>query len=393
MWMLIFWVLPLAGIAYLAWHLWTLLPLNGWWKAAVIVIGVGCFLLMFLSMARKFDNLPLWLASTCYNIGTSSIIVMLYMVIIFLVLDFGRLLRLVPRDWLYANWTTTGVLAALLIGIFTYGYLHYQHKYRKELTLTTNKPLQREYKLVMLSDLHLGYHNRRSELARWVDLLNDEHADAILIAGDIIDGSMRPLLEERMAEEFHRLNAPVYACLGNHEYYAGDSSAVKFYKDAGICLLRDSVARVGELAIIGRDDRFKVGRSSLQELLSEERRVESVELASALEQEQDSADSAAEANSTPNALHSKYYIVLDHQPFNLDRTAAAGVDFQLSGHTHHGQIWPVSWITQAIYECAFGDYQVGNTRFYVTSGMGIWGGRFRIGTCSEYVVATLKHED
>ena len=209
----------------------------------------------------------------------------------------------------------------------------------------------------MLSDLHLGYHNRRSELARWVDLLNDEHADAILIAGDIIDGSMRPLLEERMAEEFHRLNAPVYACIGNHEFYAGIDDALQFYKDAGICLLRDSVARIGEIAVIGRDDRSQVGRKDL------------------------------------GRLGGAFTIVLDHQPFHLDRTAAAGVDFQLSGHTHHGQIWPVSWITEAIYECAYGACQVGNTRFYVTSGMGIWGGRFRIGTCSEYVVATLKHED
>ena len=376
MWMLIFWVLPLAGITYLAWHLWCLLALNGWWKTAVIAVGVGCFLLMFLSMARKFDSLPLWLASTCYNIGTSSIIVMLYMVITFLLLDLGRLVRLVPRDWLYANWTTTGVLAALLIGIFVYGYLHYNHKVRQPLQLTTKKPLQREYKLVMLSDLHLGYHNRRSELARWVDLLNDEHADAILIAGDIIDGSMRPLLEERMAEEFRRLNAPVYACLGNHEYYAGDSSAVQFYKDAGICLLRDSVARAGEIAVIGRDDRSKLGRAPLSSPKG------------------DTIAGGLMSNVSPSGDEKgAFTILLDHQPFHLDRTAAAGVDFQLSGHTHHGQIWPVSWITEAIYECAYGAYQVGNTRFYVTSGMGIWGGRFRIGTCSEYVVATLRHED
>lgn len=66
----------------------------------------------------------------------------------------------------------------------------------------------------MLSDLHLGYHNRREELHRWVDMINGEHADAILIAGDIIDMSIRPLKEERMYEEFRRLNAPVYASYG-----------------------------------------------------------------------------------------------------------------------------------------------------------------------------------
>ena len=67
-------------------------------------------------------------------------------------------------------------------------------------------------------DLHLGYHNRRKELSRWVDIINAEHPDLILIGGDIIDISVRPLLEENMAAELRRLKAPVYACLGNHEY-------------------------------------------------------------------------------------------------------------------------------------------------------------------------------
>ena len=105
---------------------------------------------------------------------------MLYMFMVFLLLDLGRLVRLVPRDWLYSNWITLGTLTALLVVIFVYGNLHYHHKYRQELTLTTDKPLQKELKLVMLSDMHIGYHNRRADLARWVDMLNEEHADMIL---------------------------------------------------------------------------------------------------------------------------------------------------------------------------------------------------------------------
>ncbi len=357
MW-IIFMLLPILALAYLAWHLWCLLPLAAVWKAVIIALGVGSFLLMFLSVARKFDSLPLGLASACYDIGTSSIFVMLYMFMMFLLLDIGRLVRLVPKAWLYDNWVTTGVLGVLLVGIFVYGNIHYNNKVREELTLTTDKPLQKELKMVMISDMHIGYHNRRSELARWVDLLNAEHADMILVAGDIIDGSMRPLMEERMAEEFRRLNAPVYACLGNHEYYAGDRDAEQFYRDAGIHLLRDSVAMVNGIAIIGRDDRTNVGRKSVKEL----------------------------------AVGGAYTILLDHQPYHLERTEAAGVDFQFSGHTHHGQVWPISWITDAIYECAFGAYQRGNTRYYVSSGLGIWGGKFRIGTRSEYVVVTLRNE-
>jgi predicted MPP superfamily phosphohydrolase len=208
----------------------------------------------------------------------------------------------------------------------------------------------------MLSDLHLGYHNPRQEFARWVDMINAEQPDFILIAGDIIDGSMRPLIEEKMAEEFHRLKAPVYACLGNHEYYAGEPQAQQFYKDAGIHLLIDEAVVIDScIVIIGRDDRTNMRRKPVKDL----------------------------------AGSSLFTIVLDHQPYNLDRSEAAGVDFQLSGHTHRGQVWPISWITDHIYECSWGSHQRGNTQYYVSSGIGIWGGKYRIGTQSEYVVATI----
>ena len=351
MWMLIFWVLPLLAIIYVAWHVWTLLPL-------VILVGIFCVALLFMNFGRKFDNMPLSIAQAAYEIGTSSVIVLLYLVILFLVLDLGRLVRLVQKAFLYHNGYVSLGLFLLIFGLFLYGNLHYYNKVRVPLQLKSLKPLPREYKLVMLSDLHLGYHNPRRELARWVDLVNAEHPDFILIAGDIIDGSMRPLIEERMSEEFHRLNAPIYACLGNHEFYAGHPESKQFYQDAGIHLLIDETAVIDScIVIVGRDDRSNMRRKPIKDLMDNK---------------------------------NLYSIVLDHQPYNLDRAEAAGVDFQLSGHTHRGQVWPISWITDRIYECSWGSHQRGNTQFYISSGIGIWGGKFRIGTQSEYVVATLR---
>ena len=358
MWMFMFWVLPLFALVYIAWHVWTILPLAAIWKTLVIVLGLGCFLMLFLSVARKFDSLPLPLAQLAYEIGTSSIIVVLYLVILFLVLDLGRVIHLVPKSLLYHNWYASVGIFVLLMGVFLYGNLHYYNKVRVPLELKSAKPLSKDYKVVMASDLHLGYHNPRKELARWVDMINAEHPDFILIAGDIIDGSMRPLIEERMAEEFHRLKAPVYACLGNHEFYAGHPEAKQFYKDAGIHLLIDDCAVIdSSIVIIGRDDRTNMRRKPVKDLIDKK---------------------------------DLYSIVLDHQPYNLDRAEAAGVDFQLSGHTHRGQVWPISWITDRIYECSWGSCQRGNTQFYISSGIGIWGGKFRIGTQSEYVVATIR---
>ncbi|SFP10084.1 metallophosphoesterase [Prevotella sp. tf2-5] len=361
MWMLLFMGLPLLAIGYIGWHLWCLLPLSAIWKTVVIIVMAGCFLLTFANFSRSTDGMPMPVAITCYEVANSSLIILLYLFMLFLVLDLGRLVRLLPRTILYNNWGTTIGIVVLMTVIFTYGYFHYKHKYREDIRLTTEKSMAKPIKLVMMSDLHLGYHNRREELRRWVDMMNEEHADAILIAGDIIDMSIRPLKEEKMYEEFKRLNAPVYACLGNHEYYSGEPDAQKFYEQAGIHLLRDSCAVVGDLCVIGRDDRTNQHRKTLADIMKQ-------------------------------ADRSKFTILLDHQPYHLEQAERQKIDFQFSGHTHHGQVWPISWITENIYECAFGAHQRSGTRYYVSSGIGIWGGKFRIGTRSEYIVATISHQ-
>ena len=361
MWMLLFMGLPLLAIGYIGWHLWCLLPLSAIWKTVVIIVMAGCFLLTFANFSRSTDGMPMPVAITCYEVANSSLIILLYLFMLFLVLDLGKLVRLLPRTILYNNWGTTIGIVVLMTVIFTYGYFHYKHKYREDIRLTTEKSMAKPIKLVMMSDLHLGYHNRREELRRWVDMMNEEHADAILIAGDIIDMSIRPLKEEKMYEEFKRLNAPVYACLGNHEYYSGEPDAQKFYEQAGIHLLRDSCAVVGNLCVIGRDDRTNQHRKTLADIMKQ-------------------------------ADRSKFTILLDHQPYHLEQAERQKIDFQFSGHTHHGQVWPISWITENIYECAFGAHQRGSTRYYVSSGIGIWGGKFRIGTRSEYIVATISHQ-
>ena len=87
-----------------------------------------------------------------------------------------------------------------------------------------------------------------------------------------------------------------------------------------------------------------------------------------------------------------YTILLDHQPYHLEEAENAKIDFQFSGHTHDGQVWPISWITRIMYEKSFGYLRKGNTEYYISSGMGIWGPKFRIGTRSEYVVATVKQK-
>ena len=211
--------------------------------------------------------------------------------------------------------------------------------------------------IVLASDLHIGYHNRKAELGRWVDLINAEKPDLVLIGGDIIDRSLRPVTEGRYEEEFRRLEAPVWTVLGNHETYAGLPQAEQFFKAAGIRVLKDSVAHFKGVDVIGRKDRSTPGRAALRDL------------ADGLE---------------------GFTLVLDHQPSHLEEAEAAGVDFQFSGHTHRGQVWPVSWATDLMFEKSWGAYRKGDTRYYISSGLGLWGAKIRVGTRSEYLVLKLK---
>ena len=367
--MFIFMILPLLAVVYIGWHVWAILPFPRLWKSVVVLLLMGGFLLFFFALRRQTDGYSLPVAQVLYEVGTSSVFVMLYLVIIFLVLDLGRLVHLIPRSLLYNNWQTALVIFIMIFAAFLYGNIHYNNKVRVPLELTSTKPLPKDYRVVMVSDLHVGYHNPRKELARWVDIINAEKPDFVLIAGDIIDGSIRPLIEEHMAEEFLRLKAPVYACLGNHEYFSGEPRAKQFYKDSGIHLLIDETAVIDSaILVIGRDDRMNRHRKSLDSLIV----------------------SASENRELYTINNKPYTILLDHQPYDLDQTEKAGIDFQLSGHTHRGQVWPISWITDAIYECSWGSYQRGDTHYYVSSGLGLWGGKFRIGTQSEYVVATIR---
>ena len=356
----IFTLFPLLGQIYVMWRTWHLLPSGLPYKIIIILLMLFAFACLFINFSTYKEKMPIPLSTVLYEIGTSWLIILLYLFMLFFVLDIARLVHLIPSSFLLHNKVTSLGIFAFMVGLFVYGNIHYRHKIRKEINLVTEKPLNQSIKMVMISDLHLGYHNRKAELARWIDKVNAENADIILIAGDIIDNSARPLLATNMAEEFRRLNAPVYACLGNHEYYSGEPRAQKFMQDAGIHLLRDSVIVWNDaLNIVGRDDRTNHRRKGVDMLMND-------------------------------VDKSKYTILLDHQPYHLELAEQNGVDFQFSGHTHHGQVWPISWITESVYEDAYGPYQKGKTQYYVSSGIGIWGGKFRIGTCSEYVVVNLN---
>ena len=358
-WALLILLIPIIAEYYVSRRVWQLLPPILPLKVTVVTLMTLAFIFAFVSFSGALDRMPLELGTFTYEVGNSWLILLLYLVMLFGMLDLGLALGLIPRT--FVRGSAVGSVSVLLffIGLFTYAHLRFEEKQRVELTLDSEGKVQKPVKLVLISDLHLGYHNRRSDLRRWLQLIKAERPDAILIAGDLIDWSIKPVLEEGAAEEFRGLGIPIYAILGNHDYYAGTGADKDFCEQAGIQLLQDSVAYFGDLAIVGRDDRTNPHRKSLQQIM------EGID-------------------------RSKYIIELDHQPYHLEEAEHSSVNFEFAGHTHHGQVWPLNWVTDAIYENAFGPLTKGKTKYYVSSGLGIWGGKFRIGTQSEYVVETIR---
>lgn len=342
----------LAGVAYVSWHLWRITPYGGFAKSSVVVLFLlwmaSAFVCLFAS-----ERFSVPVATVLYEVSFTWLIAFLYLLMVFIVADVLSLSRLIPKSFLDDSGTGLCSIVGIIAAIMFAGNLHYRHKYREELTIHTSKQLEKPLTIVLASDLHIGYHNRRAELARWIDIFNAEQPNLVLIGGDIIDRSTRPLFEGNYAEEFRRLKTPILTVLGNHEYFSGLRNAEAFFEASGIRLLKDERLDIEGIQVIGRNDRSNHHRKSLSELTDTTK---------------------------------TFTILLDHQPFDLQEAEEAGIDFQFSGHTHRGQVWPISWITDAMYEKSWGHHQRGATRYYISSGLGIWGPKIRIGTRSEYLV-------
>ena len=199
-------------------------------------------------------------------------------------------------------------------------------------------------------------------MRKYVELINSQNPDLILIAGDLIDNSVRPLLHEPYAEVLSYLKAPmgIYMVPGNHEYISGIGECMDFLDRTSVTLLRDSVVTLsGGIQIVGRDDFSNHRRKSLEDLLASTDRTQPV-------------------------------IVLDHQPYNLSEVNSLGVDFQISGHTHHGQLWPLNLVTDHIFEQSHGYRKLSHSHIWVSSGLSLWGPPFRIGTDSDIAIFDLK---
>ncbi|HEY6906823.1 MAG TPA: metallophosphoesterase, partial [Ignavibacteriaceae bacterium] len=319
------------------------------WQALTIyphlkIIYLILFLIISLSfIISKFliERIPSFFYDTLQWIGSFWFAFMLYFVLSIVLLDLLRLINhffsFFPAQVAnnYDLWKFGIFLSVILMSsiIVFAGYLNTRILTVKNLDITLDKgvsPLN-ELNIVFFSDIHLTAMNNEKLLSRIVDETNNLNPDIVLIPGDFVDEKSLWLKERGIGESFFRIKSKygVYACTGNHEYIVGVSDASDFIVNHNIKLLRDEMIMIdSSFYIAGRDDRSQrqfanKDRKPLKEILTD--RKENYPL-----------------------------ILMDHTPFGLQEAEENNVDLQLSGHTHHAQLWPLNYITQMIYEKDFG---------------------------------------
>jgi predicted MPP superfamily phosphohydrolase len=354
------------------------IPVDSSFRSAYTVV----FWTVALSFAagRLFQEvLPSILADCLIWIGSFWIAAMLYFLMAVVALDVLRLVNhfipffpsAVTRDYAQTKYFTAagviGLIGILLLG----GHINSMVPRIQKLDLTVAKKTAKikSLNIVTVSDIHLGIIVGRSRFDRIVDKINELKPDLVLLPGDIVDEDLTPVIRQNLGEALRNIKSRfgVYGVTGNHEYIGGVERACRYLTEHNIVMLRDQSVKIADsFYLVGREDR------SYNRFAGRQRKDLSELMA---------------------GVDKSYPVILmDHQPFGLKEAALQGVDLQLSGHTHDGQLWPISLIVHSIYELAWGYKKIANTHFYVSDGVGTWGPPVRIGNRPEIVQIRLNFE-
>lgn len=276
----------------------------------------------------------------------------------------------------------------LSIAVLFFGYHQATHPTITRLDIDIqNLPTDWENKkIVQLSDLHLGRIHGADFLSEVITRVNELQPDIVFITGDLFDGLGDHV--ENFIADFHNLQAPlgIYFVTGNHESYLGVDKILDLLKKTPIIVLDNELKEIDGLQIIGLGFVDFTGQQDKNILTN-----------------------------LPNFDPSKTNILLYHEPSALGRgknlngnghselyfwpktnftvQENAGIDLQISGHTHGGQFFPFTLLTKMIYQnYHHGLHKIGNFQLYVSSGTGTWGPPIRLGSPAEIVLMKLQKQ-
>ena len=348
----------------------------------IYLFVVFSILIAFMAPAsgfRRFMKLlsNYWLGVLMYTIMTVGIADVLRLLLKYPLKN----LNFPGRTLLFGN-VGTAVVGIICVVIITtvsiYGVINAGNIQTTKYDISIDKKAGKldSLNVVLIADLHLGYNIGCWQMEQMVEKINAQDPDLVVVAGDIFDNEYEALEDPDRLEKILRgiqSKYGVYACYGNHDIqekilagftFGGKEkkeSSVKmdeFLEKAGITLLRDEYVLIDDsFYLYGRPDYERPGRG-IDERKSAQEIIADMDL------------------SLP-------VLVIDHEPGELQELADAGVDADLCGHTHDGQLFPGNLTIKLMWENACGYLKKGDMHSIVTSGVGLFGPNMRVGTKSE----------
>jgi len=318
----------------------------------------------------------------CLNIWSNAAIYTLYIFLCSLFADIIRLIVKYPLKDKYLKFMPKlhkkgGLALILFMIIIISGVYGMNHIDQTEYNMTTQKIGNDSYKLIFISDTHYGTIQNPQLLKDSISRINDIKPDIVILGGDIVDERTSNLEMKEVFKELSKINSTygTYYVFGNHDtqpsqtdYENGnrtftDTELNQTIKENGIRILNDEKTTInGDIVLVGRSDAewyINTGRINVSEILNE-------------------------------SDLSKYVIVADHQPLDEVKNSKSGVDLQVSGHTHAGQVFPFKEIIEYEGIHSYGEYTIGDMNQIVSSGLTGWGWGIRNEGKCEYVLININ---
>ena len=253
------------------------------------------------------------------------------------------------------------VAATGIVGNGAYGVLRGPRVKRVTVPLARLPRSAHGFRIAVVSDIHLGPVLGRGFAQRVVDTINSTQPDLIAVVGDLVDGSVEDLAPAVAPLAGLRARHGTYFVTGNHEYFSGAEPWVEHVREIGLRPLENARVEMGAFDLAGVND------------VTGENYGDGPDYDKALG-DRDPGRAA---------------VLLAHQPVMIHEAVKHGVDLQLSGHTHGGQLWPGNFIADAANPTLAGLERYGDTQLYVSRGAGAWGPPVRVGAPSDITVVQL----
>ncbi len=280
-------------------------------------------------------------------------------------------LWLVTRKKIRISSDTRGLIALICtFATLSCGWYFDHHVFKTTYTIKSSK-VDKNLKIAMFSDSHIGTTFDADGFSKHMDKIQEENPDILLIVGDFVDDSSSKDITVACIERLSKFKTKygVFFVMGNHDkgYYSShirgysETDLIGWLEKKFVTVLKDEVKLIdNRIYIIGRID-YSSNRKKVDEL-------------------------------TGGVDHSKFLLLMDHQPVEFEQDVSSKIDLVVSGHTHGGQLFPfnqaVKWIGRN--QMVYGMEKRKDTTFIVSSGISDWALKFKTGTKSEFVIINIE---